>query len=176
MDIFIDIDGVLANWTKSVAFINGVVYQRNKIYRSYELDTQIGRELIDKAMYTPGFWLNLEKFPWSDELVHLVDITCPTWRFLTKANNDAQCYGNKAVWLENAYPQYVERLVICRGEKTFACKPGDILIDDHPTNVKEWNNAGGQGYHWLEMGDEFDYHPQMNNLRKFLLEKYNSTS
>lgn len=176
MDIYLDMDGVIANWTKGVAVATGAYYPQGRILKPYELDNQLQRYQIEKAMSSQDFWENLEKFQWADTLVEIVNSICPTWRFLTKANVGANSYGGKAVWIDKYYPQHRDRLVICRGAKTFACKPGDILIDDHPSNIQAWNLAGGRGFTWWERADDYveELGLELRNLESFLKQYYKS--
>lgn len=173
-DVYLDMDGVLCNWTKAVAVANNAIYPQGRILKPYELDNQLKRYQIDAAMMNPDFWLNLEKFSWADDLVKLVNDTCPTWRFLTRGNTGANSYGGKSEWIDRYYKQHRERLVVCRGSKNFACKPGDILIDDHPANIQSWNLAGGHGYIWWERADDFidGIHEELQNVERFLQTYY----
>lgn len=171
--IYLDLDGVLINWTKEVCKITKIEYPKNKILEAYELGKYLPQKVIDEIHWSEEFWTALDPFPWTKKIIDLVDITCSEWRFLTRACSSPYSYSGKALWINNYYPQHNKRLIVCRGSKSFACKPNDILIDDHPKNIKEWNKMGGRGFHWSEMTEDYSYKPQFDNLKQFLLENYN---
>lgn len=175
--IHLDSDGVIADWTKSVCKITGAVHPHGKL-RPYQLDDQLTRDQIEAAHYPMAFWINLELYPWSKKLVNLIDNICPDWRILTKGAASPFSYSGKALWVEKHFPQHQNRLVVCRGSKAFSCRPGDILIDDHPKNIEEWNNAGGKGFHWPELSSVVDPHivaQQFDDLEHFLVANYQSS-
>ena len=45
--------------------------------------------------------------------------------------------------------------VVPRVEKVTFARPDAVLIDDHPSTIEEWNEAGGKGFLWTgkEGGD-----------------------
>jgi 5'(3')-deoxyribonucleotidase len=169
--IFIDLDGVIANWTLGMSKAYNIPYPKNTILKPWGLEAVLTRSQISVAHAPLKFWMDLEVFPWANELIDIVAIACPEWHFLTKACNSPLSWAGKAFWIDNHFPKYDERLIICRDSKSFIGKPGDILIDDHPVNIKEWNAMGGNGFLWQEITPDFDYKPQLEELKEFLTKK-----
>lgn len=170
--VFIDMDGVTVNWTLGMCRANNLPYPKNAKLKPYGLAEFLTRKQIDAAHTPIEFWTGLPSYPWTSPLIDLVDITCPHWQFLTKACVSPWSYSGKALWIESYCSQHSKRLIICRGSKALVGKPGDILIDDHPENIGEWNKMGGIGFRWEEMTPDSDYTEQFQNLKQFLLENY----
>ena len=55
-------------------------------------------------------------------------------------------------------------------DKQFHCKPGDILIDDNPMNISQWNSRGGHGILYKDPGEGFEI-----NFRKVLRDGFDKT-
>jgi 5'(3')-deoxyribonucleotidase len=170
--IYLDMDGVTVNWTLAMCRANNLPYPVKARLKAYGLAEFLTRAQID-ATHTPlSFWTELEPYPWSASIIDLVDITCPDWQFLTKACISPWSYSGKALWIDKHFPKYAKKLIIVRGNKAHVGKPGDILIDDHPDNIKDWNTMGGLGFRWEEMTPDSDPTQQLQNLKQFLLENY----
>lgn len=165
---YIDLDGVIANWTMAMSKACGVPYPKNKILKPWGLEDVLTKAQISRAHAPMKFWTDIEAFPWASELIDIVSIACPDWHFLTKACNSPWSWAGKAFWIHNHFSKYDERLIICRDSKSYVGKPGDILIDDHPVNIDEWNTIGGRGFLWKEMTPDFDYKPHLEELKEFL--------
>ena len=83
--IFLDVDGVITNWSKSICEKLKVEYPKNTTFPYQRwLAEKINVNDIFPHTDTFEFWESLEKFPWSDRLVNLVNDTGIEWRFLTK--------------------------------------------------------------------------------------------
>ena len=165
---YIDLDGVIANWTKGLCTAAGIKYPKNKKIRSFWLDDVLTQDQVDAYHSSTEFWVNLEKMEAADDIVQLVDTYTQDWRFLTKACKSPLSFSGKAIWIQKHYPQHYRRLVVCQDKKSFACKPGDILIDDHPDNISDWLKHDGKPFRWQEITDGYDYTEQLNKLKAFL--------
>jgi 5'(3')-deoxyribonucleotidase len=154
---YLDLDGVIANWTKGMCQAAGVPYYKEIQLKPYILDSVLQHTTIDVAHFPLEFWINLELYPWSRQLIDLLTKSDPNWRFLTRGAKAHNSFTGKSLWVEKHFPEHIDRLVVCRGSKAFACKHHDILIDDHPQNIKEWWRAGGYGFLWPEMTPDYPH-------------------
>lgn len=157
--IFLDVDGVIANWSKSICENLKVEYPKNQIFPYQRWLAEV-IDVKDIYQYTNTFefWDKLEKFPWSDGLVNLVDKSGIEWRFLTKPMKAPNCFSGKASWIMKNYPKHWEKLWIATGTKSAICRgEGDLLIDDDvEKNLVEWEERGGISFHWNEMTPDYD--------------------
>ena len=159
MRVALDLDGVIVNFTKQGCKVMGEPYPSNFVFSHYSwLFDKYGKHSCYKRMKGHPFWTTMEKFPWSDRLIKMVDtVTEGNWIFLTKPMADPYCYSGKAEWIRTHYPRYEKKLVICAANKNnFARNQFDVLIDDKIENITDWNTAGGTGLFWQELSDDID--------------------
>jgi len=170
--VFLDIDGILANWSKSACEATGIVYPTDFEFPSQEwLASRIGVKQIQKSCENFEFWSNLEKYPWSDEIVKTVSQSGKEWRFLTKPMKTSHCFSGKAEWMFRHYPHYWDKLWIVTGSKSATCRnEGDLLIDDFDKNINEWKDAGGSVFHWKEITDDYtgDWKSRIQKLKEVI--------
>lgn len=155
--IFLDVDGVLANWTKMACERTDVEYPKDfQFPNQMWLDSKIGQKRIINASDDFSFWMDLEKYPWSDEIVKMVAQSGKHWNFLTKPMKTRHCFAGKAEWMFEHYPRYWDKMWIITGSKATVCRgPGDLLIDDLDKNLNEWTDAGGTTFEWKEVTDDW---------------------
>lgn len=176
MRVNLDMDGVTANFIKSACKMLGEPYPEAQESTEYDwLFLKYGREKCHATIRGHYFWATLEKFPWTDELIDIVDTESKgNWMFLTKPMIDPYCYSGKAEWVMKYYRQHFKRLTIIPASKSLLARTSkDVLIDDHPKNISEWNAAGGTGIRWVELGDKFnpdEVRIRLDNLRKTLIQ------
>lgn len=134
--IFLDCDGVLANWNGHADEILGMVAAD---YRNLYGEDQMWDILI-KA--DPYFWLNLKTMPDSFELYDAVSHLNPIVltgipRQLTVEQNN-----QKLEWIKLFQP--TPPMIMCRvSQKAKFCQPGDVLVDDRNISKKKWEKADG---------------------------------
>lgn len=159
MKIYVDIDGVLANFSKAAAAKLGIEYPKQYEFLLWdELFSRLPRGKFYNEIVGHDFWENIEPFPYADEIVKVVNHQSHgNWEFLTKPMQDAGCYSGKFSWVKKHFPKHLQKLNIVNGSKAkCCCSNTDILIDDSPNNITEWRNAGGIGLRWVEHTDDFD--------------------
>jgi hypothetical protein len=169
-------DGVIANFTKQACKYMGEPYPATEELADYGwLFDKHGREKCYARLRGHLLWTSIEKFPWADRIIDIVDTESRgDWIFLTKPMIDPYCYSGKAEWMMKHYKQHLKKLTIIAEDKARLVRDSkDVLIDDHPKNVASWRMAGGTPYYWTEVGDQ--YNPQMieerlNNLRQTLIQ------
>jgi len=175
MRIALDLDGVLVNFTKAACKKMGEPYPSKLVFPSYSwIFDKYGKQSCYKRLRGHHFWVEMEKYPWADKLVSLVDeLSDGNWMFLTKPMRDPYCFSGKAEWLMKHYPQYMDRLTIISGPKEeFVRNMYDILIDDKPENIQEWSKSGGSPFYWHEVSDDIDdevIEERLEKLKKHIL-------
>jgi 5'(3')-deoxyribonucleotidase len=138
MIVFIDMDGVLANFDGAII----KKFESKKLWdnRWDEVD--------------PELFLNLEKMPDADQLVEYIrgmfDIHLLT--AIPKKGRFEKSRVQKYQWAFNHYKIYPSKIHACyREEKQyFAVEENlspNLLIDDHEGNVIEWRAKGGIAIH-----------------------------
>lgn len=62
---------------------------------------------------------------------------------------------DKVRWVRDVLGSEATVNVVARSEKVSFCSPNAVMIDDHPSTIEEWNEAGGHGFLWTgqEGGD-----------------------
>jgi hypothetical protein len=137
--IFLDMDGVIANFMKHVD-------DQNK--RTPEGE-------IDMAALDFEWWSTIPAF---DGARKFYDDLCRQGRvrFLTGPSLHEGAYGGKAKWIKKFVPErgmhILRDLIVCHAKSKFlVAGPGRILVDDKEENIREWEAAGGIGI--LHTGD-----------------------
>lgn len=138
--LYIDMDGVVADFNK---------------YAKEILNT-------DRTTHSwpPSDWIqiranlrlyrDLDKTPEADKLIELCTkfskIKKINMFFLTAVPRDDDvpfAFYDKVMWAQKHYPSIPVLFGPHSKDKHKHCKPNDILIDDRPSNCREWRAAGG---------------------------------
>lgn len=163
--IFLDLDGVLVDLVKGICEEFELDLPKEGAALSYDLRELEVPGLMDWLRGDgPGvdFWARLPAYPWTSELLELVQARGETW-LLTKPTESASCWAGKVLWVQRVLGEaWVDRLIQCRHKELLA-GPGRLLIDDLDSNVDEWVAAGGEGLVW----------PQMWNRARGVVERMN---
>jgi 5'(3')-deoxyribonucleotidase len=140
--VYVDMDGVLADFFGEVAREHDVEYWR-EIHRK-----DLG---IDQLAKEPGFFEMLPRLPNAGRLMKGVIDLAGKYSILSSPlmSNVEQSSKEKIEWLEKHLPNHPPQAVIFDHEKyKFAQQPDEtpnILIDDWDTNIKLWEANGGIG-------------------------------
>lgn len=157
--VFLDIDGVLGNFTKAGCKQFNIVYpSKYRFNNDTWLYDQIGgnKGLFWSKIRGHDFWSKeVEPYPWAKSLINVVDQYADDWVFCSKPSADEGCYSGKYEWVKT-HLKKSNRLWLCNGSKALAAGPNKILIDDKEKNCLEWAQAGGEYFHWEEISDDFD--------------------
>lgn len=139
MRLFIDMDGVLADFFSAAAKVN------NK-YDTVWSDLD-GREIvrcIDGVRNTPGFFLDLNPFAMANTLVLAAKNIAGEFSILSSPMaGHATCAEEKRLWLKKFIHLDPEEVIITDDKPQFA--RGNVLIDDYGVNIRDWQAAGGYG-------------------------------
>jgi 5'(3')-deoxyribonucleotidase len=163
MTIYVDMDGVIADFFKELASHYGVKHWKDLPNRDESI----------KALKGTDFFGRIPKFETSDELIAFVDdVTDGEWSILSSPLRDDHENSSfwKRQWLDKHGYNPQEAIFTGRKEK-YATTNGvpNILIDDKPENIERWVNKGGIGIRYQANENS------LNDLKVDLLSKYVKT-
>ena len=162
--VYLDMDGVLADFFGGVEKLYGVSHWKEL---TADKSKDLKKEVIDRITGT-DFFATLPKFPTADGLIDMVKkFTGGTFSINTSPlRGDHENSGKyKKVWISNNIETPAEIIVTGRKEtyaKDKASGTPNILIDDRPINIKNWQAAGGYGILYQANRD------QLNKVQKGL--------
>lgn len=178
MAVYVDMDGVLANFNKATCKLFGLTYPtRSRLHHTWVRD-ESGVSLdrwFDSMAADPDVWDRIEPFPWTPKLVQCLDIHAPEWKILSAATQDPRCWSSKAAWVtKRLFPvANLHRFILVGGRKYELAQRGDVLIDDYDENVEQWRLRGGEAFKWIEWTDDMteEADRQIEELRRFLISR-----
>jgi 5'(3')-deoxyribonucleotidase len=138
--LFLDCDGVLANFDKLATEILGGMYSR-------DYEEKFGTDAFYAALDSHGsFFKSLELLPDALELFDAVKHLHPI--ILTGAPmNMPSSFFHKIDWIEEKFG-INQRFIICQSKNKFLyCSEGDIIVDDWPKHSQKWIDQGGIWVH-----------------------------
>ena len=157
--IYLDMDGVVADFNDYAK----TVLKTDRILHTWP-DADWKKISSNDRLYR-----DLEKTIEADRLVKFCRLACEekNWNlmFLTAVPKDDDmpwAYYDKIMWVNERYPKIPVMFGPHSYDKWRHCQQGDILIDDRPSNCKEWKKAGG--YSILHKGDLSDTLRQLSVL------------
>lgn len=159
--VYVDMDGVLADFFGEVAREHDVEYWR-EIHRK-----DLG---IDQVAQEPGFFEMLPKLPNAGYLMKGVLDLAGKYSILSSPllSNVEQSSKEKAEWLEKHLPNHPPRAIVFDHEKYKYARQADgtpnILIDDWETNIRLWEANGGIGI----LHKDADYQKSLQKLEAAL--------
>lgn len=155
MKLYLDMDGVIADFFGAVE-------------KKFNLDHW--KDLEDPVMTIRGFkntdWFNtLDKFPTSDRLVSACrEIAGRNYGICSSPIFDDEMNTGywKRVWLErHGYLPEIPNLIFTMNKHQYANEAisgePNILVDDKPSNIKQWNAAGGIGLLYQANENDVEY-------------------
>ena len=145
-EVYVDMDGVLADMFGEVARHHGVKHWREARKVRKQQDSK-----IDKIACKPGFFKRLPALPNAGKLINGVLKIAQDYNILSSPVLSCveQSTREKAEWLQKHLHKNPPRSVLFDHEKFKFAKQADgtpnILIDDYDTNIKLWEANGGIG-------------------------------
>ena len=146
--VYVDMDGVLADFFGGVEKLYGVEHWKE--LTSNKDEGGLKQEVINRITGT-DFFATLPEFPTSDQLIAMVKkFTGGTFSILTSPlrGDHENSTKYKKIWITQHIANPEQVIVTGRKEayaKDKASGTPNILIDDRPTNIERWQNAGGYG-------------------------------
>ena len=143
--IYIDLDGVFANFEKKLLDTFGPTYDQ---VSPKDLWAELGKEKnlflhLDEIDDAQSLFrsISLIAAEYNRELAFLTALPIPRGN-LTTAKDD------KTSWVKQRLSETVPVFTVVGGKnKGKFADPGDILIDDMKRNIEVWEKAGGIGIH-----------------------------
>ena len=146
--VYVDMDGVLADFFGGVEKLYGVEHWKE--LTSNKDEGGLKQEVINRITGT-DFFATLPEFPPADQLIAMVKkFTGGTFSILTSPlrGDHENSTKYKKLWINQHIANPEQVIVTGRKEayaKDKASGTPNILIDDRPTNIERWQNAGGYG-------------------------------
>jgi 5'(3')-deoxyribonucleotidase len=153
--LYLDMDGVLVNFVGGVCRALGTTEEeliaRHSPPVPWDLRKLFGRSFGEiEAKLDEGFWSNLDKYPWADELVEYVTGYFPNRVVLcTSAGRPGTSFFHqaaigKSLWVHKHFPEFADSMVMCC-QKWHLAGGGKVLVDDSTKQVLEFASHGGTG-------------------------------
>lgn len=157
--VFLDMDGVVANWDDPGVQSVGIDPYDPKIRaifkRGHNSDGKIVDELVGPGKLVPAvsklgvpFWAEMiPPLEWAHELVNRIskiEGTEPPCYVTNYSQWPEACVG-KLIWLKK---HFNSNRVIFTASKHLAANPRNFLVDDKRSNVEEFVQFGARGYLW----------------------------
>lgn len=164
--IFIDMDGVVADWETGAANLVG--------YKSQYPERPYPPEDWEKIRTHQRIFRDLPKMELADEMI----FTARKFRddlgwnllFLTAVphyNDIHWAYYDKVMWAHERYPDIPVHFGPYSHDKRNHAKAGDILVDDRKDNCEGWQTSGG-----IAVRVTKDYSAALNELNRLFTEEY----
>lgn len=135
--IFLDLDGVLADFDKGA----GIILETDNIYKWEFIHG--GDRFWEVLNSFPNFFGSLPLMPDAMELWWAVRERKPTILTALPRQDAASVDAQKRAWVAKYLGSDVEVITCKTKDKPKFCRTGDILIDDRSVNREAWNAAGG---------------------------------
>lgn len=156
MIVFLDVDEVLVDFIGAACRVHGVSREEMNAYRTdWDIRGPISRCLCtdpdfmtEAEFWEPidakgvAFWSELEKFPWADDLVRLVEEEVDEWYLVTSPSQKSHSSIGKLLWIQTNFGIEFNRLFLCH-HKSLLAAPNRVLIDDRISNVTQFRANGG---------------------------------
>jgi 5'(3')-deoxyribonucleotidase len=151
MKVYLDIDGVLANFLGSLHRVFKLPYEYEKYPYPFGLWDMFSKmhpdmpfDIINGACHE-SFWANLKwmhdgRRIYDTVMTHFDDI-----KLLTTPMPNPGSWTGKYKWvLSELGPCMAKNLIVTTTSKDIVAGPGSLLIDDRDENVEEFREAGGK--------------------------------
>lgn len=176
--IFIDLDGVIVNWSGGLCKLVGADPSDPKIRELLKQEpfiqggpfgtTQDVYDIVNNAGF--WFWYELDLLPWAKNLVSLCKEYGDIY-FLTSPSTFIDAPSAKMAYIKSYLND--EKFIITQHKYTCA-NASSILIDDLQLNIDLWEQNNGITFHWPNQWAILEVDPQgheiLKSLRNFLEE------
>lgn len=140
-----DVDGVICNFIQGLIDAHGWDIKHDD-FTSWNHHHTLGvsDEEMWKPTYDGKFWLNLQPYPWANELLEILR-SQGTVIFCTSPSLDDSCPSQKVAWLRNhGFMSRSKNDYQIGPMKELNAKSGAILIDDSDSNIKKYEDHQGR--------------------------------
>ena len=143
MKVFLDMDGVITNFNKSVCTKFDLPYPPQVYHFFPEIRSQVN-DFCDRS-----FWENLEWMDDGRDILRVVTETfgCENICLLTKMMPNVESASGKMRWIQNNLPLYSNQVILATLEvsKSLLAQPDTLLIEDCDKDFNEFVAVGGHG-------------------------------
>ncbi len=148
--IFVDLDGVMCNFTQAACKACGLDYEELKedLKKEDKIENHIGEDEMWKKIGEKGeeYWTGLELFPWAKKLYKKLQEKSPYVCFLTSPNDNEVSLSGKAKWIKKHFDGTTDFFI---GKPKWLCASGNkILIDDSKKKTDKFDEFGGNIFRW----------------------------
>jgi 5'(3')-deoxyribonucleotidase len=149
--IYIDMDGVVADFdTLAQQIMTATMAERKEAELTGRWPDSKWRDILKEQ----HFYRQLPKMPQADQMMAMASRFRDDlgWRLrmltaIPRKNDFPEVFQDKIDWMMEYYPGVRVHFGPYSEDKQNHCQPGDILVDDRPSNIKEWRAAGGTAVH-----------------------------
>lgn len=150
-EILLDCDGVLADFlTPCLGRLNkslgkNVSMEEYPSFNTFAIDSVFGitqDEMWPIIEEGDSFWCNLEPLPWAKTLYDYCSKIARV-TICTSPSRKSLCASQKLDWLNKHLGLGINDVMI-GGRKDLMARPENVLIDDHLSNIKKFQDAGGK--------------------------------
>ena len=149
--IYCDMDGVLTDFEKR--FMDTLTQQGKKYYSKQELEGITRPKHFKKKFGEGEFWKLIDEqgqdfwaqMPWMPNGQALWNFISPyNPNILSSPSQDNSSRLGKRMWIRQNLSPAPKQIIFKKAEhKQQYAAPNHILIDDKPSNISEWEAAGG---------------------------------
>lgn len=152
MRIFLDLDGVLVNWSGGLCNLLGIDPYCKEAQEILSSDKPIegwkfgSKDDVENAVLSAGydFWINLETLPWAERLIQL----CAKYGEVYFLTSPHIFHAGAHAKFDYIYDNFNSTNIAITKHKYLCAKPNHILIDDYIKNLDEWEKESGTGFKW----------------------------
>lgn len=160
--IFVDLDEVFSDFTGAALKAHGISREEFEALRTakgghWDLEVALGISATQfwRPIHAMGeqFWVELEPLPWADTLFDLLNRSGNEWFVVTSPSMHPGCYTGKVKWVHDQFGfDVLTRTLITKYKHLFA-RQNHYLIDDRPSNIWKFEEAGGNGILFPNQGN-----------------------
>ena len=175
--IYIDMDGVLADFVRGSLRIHNIGFTEEK-YNEFGWDyfKDFGftwQEFFAKIDYNAEFWANLDPIPEGIALVKaLIKRFGVDHVGILSSGKSPHSTDGKRLWLRKYLPELESGATFCC-EKWRHAHPCAILIDDYKKNVDEFRDKGGIAFYFPQPWNKSEVrHENIEELTQDVIDEY----
>jgi hypothetical protein len=141
--LFIDVDGVLADFCGAACKVHGKPGYEVTHWNFYE-DWGMTEDEFWLPIHngTQKFWEDLEPYPWTQDLLKMVRKADPDFFICTKPSTCPASLAGKMSWLQRHVSPVIKNYIMAP-QKWPLAQPGRLLIDDSDENCQGFAAHGG---------------------------------
>jgi 5'(3')-deoxyribonucleotidase len=148
--IYLDMDGVVADFFLSVCQMYGKEYQESHaklLPGDWWLTGFLGPITQDDMWMEINrrgehFWEHMPEYPHSQQLYNKLRNYAPV-KFLSDPGPHPHVWAGKVKWLHRFVPGITAKDIHLTADKAAVSAPRRLLVDDHDDNCTRWRNEGG---------------------------------